>query len=151
MKQILIASGLVDEPRSHELMPQGSCPASHTQRGGRTKGLRVMCRELPSALRRVAINLLIITSYLFFLCNFLLTQNSYSNKIHCLQASNSVGFSIFIMSCSHYHYLIPEHFCHPQESLYPSAVTPCLLLPQPLTPMSCPFCLCGFSYSGHFV
>ena len=46
---------------------------------------------------------------------------------------NSVVFSIFRRSCNHHHYLIPKHFHHPKNTLYPAAVTLHFLLsPQTL-------------------
>lgn len=50
LKQTHVESGMVEEKRSSELGSLGSCPASHTQRGGGTEGLRAMWHELPLAL-----------------------------------------------------------------------------------------------------
>lgn len=50
LKQTYVESGLVEEKRSSELGSLGSCPASHTQRGGGTERLRAVWHELPLAL-----------------------------------------------------------------------------------------------------
>lgn len=63
-----------------------------------------------------------------------------------------VIFITFTVFSDHHHHLLSEHFqSPPEETPYALAVTPWFRLPLALSNHSSLSCLCGFSYSGHFI
>ena len=51
---------------------------------------------------------------LLFLITSLLRYYSHTIKFTIFKGCGSVGFSILAKLCNHNHYLVPEHFHHPE-------------------------------------